>query len=215
MRQRMSFAMRLAVINVFIYSLFSFVNRFFYMPTRILQNIENQVLSFLSRIPFARLGIFAQFRKLYGINTAFRDLRLSNIAEILSTYIHKAYNVDCLEKSLQNIQESLPPGGYAHLPRRPPARLEHPTYSWLCARSFFVNSVGQAPDEAYERALPSPFRRASLDLELPSIESTLYHKLLQQELPKWRAYLTDSVAARGWNRQPFLQGLLTLPKKLS
>ena len=90
MRQRMSFAMRLAVINVFLYSLFSFVNRFFYMPTRILQNIENQVLSFLSRIPVARLGIFAQFRKLYGINTAFRDLRLSNIAGILSTYIHKA-----------------------------------------------------------------------------------------------------------------------------
>ena len=61
-RQRMSLGMRLAVINDFLYSLFSFVNRFFYMPTKILQNIENQVLSFLSRIPFARLGIFAQFR---------------------------------------------------------------------------------------------------------------------------------------------------------
>ena len=67
MRQRMSFAMRLAVINVFLYSLFSFVNLLIYMPTRILQNIENQVLSFLSRVPFARLGIVSQFLKLYSI----------------------------------------------------------------------------------------------------------------------------------------------------
>ena len=215
LRQRMSFAMRLAVINVFLFSLFSFVNRFFYMPTRILHNIESQVLSFLSRIPFARLGIFAHARKLYGINTAFRDLRLSNISAILSTYIHKPYNVDCLVASLRNVRASLPPGGYAHVPGRPPPRLEHPTYSWLCARSFFVNSVGQAPDETYERALPSSHRRASLDLELPSIESTLYHKLLQQELPHWRAYLADRVTPRGWNRQLFLQGLFNLPKQLS
>ena len=185
---------------------------FFYMPTRILHNIENQVLSFLSRIPFARLGIFAHARKLYGINTAFRDLRLSNISAILSTYIHKPYNVDCLAASLRNVRASLPPGGYAHVPGRPPPRLEHPTYSWLCARSFFVNSVGQAPDETYERALPSSHRRASLDLELPSIESTLYHKLLQQELPHWRAYLADRVTARGWDRHLFLQGLPNLPK---
>ena len=88
--------------------------------------------------------------------------------------------------------------------------MEHPTYSWLCARSFIVTSVGQAPDEVYERALPSPLWRALLDLRLPPIESTLYHKLLTQELPKWRAYLADRVEARAWDRQLFLQGLPTL-----
>ena len=55
----------------------------------------------------------------------------------------------------------------------------------------------------------------SLDLKLPSIESTLYHKLLTQELPKWRAYLADRVEARGWDRQLFLQRLPTISKKLS
>ena len=43
----------------------------------------------------------------------------------------------------------------------------------------------------------------------------LYHKLLTQELPKWRAYLADRVEARGWDRQLFLQRLPTISKKLS
>ena len=53
-----------------------------------------------------------------------------------------------------------------------------------------------------------------LTLSYPQ-SNPLYHKLLTQELPKWRAYLADRVEARGWDRQLFLQGLPTLSKKLS
>ena len=52
MRPRWSLAMRIAIANSFMLSLFSFVSRFFFMPTRILQQIENRVLPFLSKVPF-------------------------------------------------------------------------------------------------------------------------------------------------------------------
>ena len=69
MRPRWSLAMRIAIANSFMLSLFSFVNRFFFMPTRILQQIENRVLSFLSKVPFTRSGLLAHLKKLYGINS--------------------------------------------------------------------------------------------------------------------------------------------------
>ena len=72
----MSFARRIIVINSFLVSLFSFVNRFFYMPTRLLHFVENQLLFFMSHVAFTPLGVFAHLRKLYGITTELRDLRL-------------------------------------------------------------------------------------------------------------------------------------------
>ena len=84
--------MKLAVANTFLISLFSFVNRFFVMRTKLLVSIENQISSFLSRVSFVRLGLFAQLRKLYGIKTAFRDLRVDNIAAVPSTYVHNPRN---------------------------------------------------------------------------------------------------------------------------
>lgn len=86
-RVRLSFAMRIAVVNTFFVSLFSFVNRLFFMPEAILQSIETRILSFLSRVPFARLGIFAHLKRLYGINAETRDFCISNIAAVFSTYV--------------------------------------------------------------------------------------------------------------------------------
>ena len=72
----MSLAMRVAIVNAFFVSLFSFVHRFFFMPQDILQSIENRILLLLSRVSFARLGIFAHLRDLCGINAEIRDIRL-------------------------------------------------------------------------------------------------------------------------------------------
>ena len=58
------------------------------MPQDVLQSVENRILLLLSRISFARLGIFAHLRDLYGIHAEIRDIRLANIAAILSTYIY-------------------------------------------------------------------------------------------------------------------------------
>ena len=57
------------------------------MPTHLLRSVESQVLSFISRVPFTRLGIFAHVKRLYGITTELRDLRLLNVSALLATYV--------------------------------------------------------------------------------------------------------------------------------
>ena len=108
-RQRMSLAMRVAIVNAFFVSLLSFVNRFFFffMPKDVLQSVENRLLLFLSRVSFARLGIFAHLRDLYGIHSEIRDIRLANIAAILSTYIHSPRNVHLISPSTASTARTL------------------------------------------------------------------------------------------------------------
>ena len=155
MRPRWSLAMRIAIANSFMLSLFSFVNRFFFMPTRILQQIENRVLSFLSKVPFTRLGLLAHLKKLYGINSEIRDLRLSNVSAVLSTYIHNPRNHQHLRSSLQRFADAhYRPGAQARPLGRPAARLDHPTCAWQCARSYFDVVVGQCPNELLRTGAP-------------------------------------------------------------
>ena len=94
--------------------------------------------------------------------------------------------------------------------------LEHPVRSWQNALAYFKYVVGLNPTEVYERALPSPHRRAVLDPKLPSIQKTLYNALLAKELPAWTSYLKWRVGKRGWDASTFAAGLPTflagLPK---
>ena len=183
MRPRWALAMRIAIANFFMLSLFSFVNRFFFMPTRILQQIENRVLSFLSKVPFTRLGLLAHLKQLYRINSEIRDLHLSTVSAVLSTYIHNPRNHQHRRSSLQRFSDAYyRPGAHARPLGRPAARLDHTNCAWQCARSYFDVVVGQCPSELYERELPSSFRRRHLDLVLPSIQSALYKALQLNEL---------------------------------
>ena len=79
------------------------------MPQDVLQSVENRILLFLSRISFARLGIFAHLRDLYGIHAEIRDIRLANTAAILSTYIHNPRNVHYLHLSRDRIDRTHAP----------------------------------------------------------------------------------------------------------
>ena len=207
-RVRLSFAMRIAVVNTFFVSLFSFVNRLFFMPEAILQSIETRILSFLSRVPFARLGIFAHLKRLYGINAETRDLRLSNIAAVLSTYVCNPRNTSHLHNSLLRIFNAHP----GHRFGRPAAHLEHPACSWQCAREYFLERVGDCPSAVYAKTLPCAFRRAHLDVQLPPIQSILYKVLQKHETPMWRTYLCNRIQDKGWNSASFRQGFDKCPR---
>ena len=116
------------------------------MPQDVLQSIENRILLLLSRVSFARLGIFAHPRYLYGMNTEIRDIRPANIAALLSTYIHNPRNIQYLHLSLTRIQRTQ----HARRIGRPAKNLEHPACSWLNARAFSIERVQETPDEERE-----------------------------------------------------------------
>ena len=85
-RDQMSIAMRVLAVNVFLHSLFGFPYRHFLMPMRVLRLVQNKVSRFISRIPFAKLGVFCHLRGLYGLRIQLWDLRLANVASLLSSY---------------------------------------------------------------------------------------------------------------------------------
>ena len=82
----LSLAMRVLVVNIFMFTLFSYPNRQFFMPRVLLQEIERKVFRFLTPITWAKLGMFAAVGALYGAQLFLQDLRLSNVTSVLSTH---------------------------------------------------------------------------------------------------------------------------------
>ena len=82
-KMSLSLAMRVLVVNIFMFTLFSYPNRQFFMPSVFLQEIEWKVLRFLTPITWAKLGMFLAVGALYGTQLFLEDLRLSNVACVL------------------------------------------------------------------------------------------------------------------------------------
>ena len=125
-RQQYSFAVRVLIVNVFFFSLFSYVNRFFFMPRRVLAEVEHSARKFLCKIDFAPLGLFAQLTGLYGIHACIRDLRLANVAGVLATYLRVPANETLLCTSLARRQRGV---------RGRVAGVRGPGHSWTATRN--------------------------------------------------------------------------------
>ena len=85
-RTSLSLAMRVLVVNIFMFTLFSYPNRQFFMPRVLLQEIERS----LTPITWTKLGMFSAVGALYCTQLFLQDLRLSNVASVLST--HEAWS---------------------------------------------------------------------------------------------------------------------------
>ena len=200
MQRNLSTSMRIAVINVFLYSLFSFVNRFFYMPERLLNHVQNAALAFISPIKYATIHFFSHLKRLYGIHGVLRDLRNSNVAAVLATYVRVPENTHHLSESLALIAQQ-------RQDRKITGPLVHPAHSWLAARAYFRFGTHTEPDVFYECALPKPERLAKLDLVLPSKQKVLYAGLQQAEFLQCKRYLLARVQGINANTIAFLEGL--------
>ena len=65
-RLSLSLAMGMLAVNMFMFTLFSYRNRQFFMPRVLLQEIERKVLRLLTPITWAKLGMFSAVGALYG-----------------------------------------------------------------------------------------------------------------------------------------------------
>ena len=63
------------------------------MRVLVVNMIERKVLRFLTPITWAELGMFSAVGALYGTQLFLQDLRLSNVAGVLST--HEAWSDIC------------------------------------------------------------------------------------------------------------------------
>ena len=68
---------------MFLYSLFSYQNRHFFMPAQVLEYVERRVANFITPLCWVKLRCLSAIEDLYGIRSNLQDLRLQNVASIL------------------------------------------------------------------------------------------------------------------------------------
>ena len=193
-RSSLSLAMRIVVVNVFLWTLFAYLNRHFFMPRKVLQTVENRVLQFLTPVTWSKLGIFTAVGRIYGLRVALADLRLANVASLIAT--HEAW-------------ADIRSGTAASLARwrRRSTQIVNPAFSWKTAFDFFLAATGTTYHthlhaESRQRARPvRPFR-------------TLYRKMADATLQNWQEYLRSRVEAKGWNGELLVRGLQRLPRSV-
>ena len=78
----MTLALRIAVANMFLTSLFSYRNRHFIMLESVVKKVENHIRDFITPIGWVKLGLLSHVQQIYGIKVALRDfwLTCSNVA---------------------------------------------------------------------------------------------------------------------------------------
>ena len=81
----LSIAMRILVVNVFLWGLFSFPNRHFLMPLHLVRRVQCAALRFITPVPWVKLGFLCHVSAVYGLRVQLRDLRLANVASIISS----------------------------------------------------------------------------------------------------------------------------------
>ena len=85
-KKAFSLVTRIVVTNVFLNTLFSYQNRLFFMPRKLLQEIENKILRFLCPVTWLKLGFLAAAKGLCGTSCELVDLRNANDASLLATH---------------------------------------------------------------------------------------------------------------------------------
>jgi hypothetical protein len=146
LRMDMSLPARVAAVNMYCYSVFGYINRHFYMPEELIRTVETEALTFLSRIRFARLRFFSHIGAIYGCSVTLRDLRIANVADLLTTYHGRAETLTILTACLRR-----------QIARR--ARLRpsaHPVEAYFVAHGYFERCTGQSVEsvlDAFRRSL--------------------------------------------------------------
>ena len=162
------------------------------MPRVLLQEIERKVLRFLTPITWAKLGMFSAVGALYGTQLFLQDLRLSNVASVLST--HEAWS-DIRRGTISAL------GRW----RRRHTFLPNPAISWKVAFDFFRHTVGTAHSEILSEAGHRRPKR---------LFRFLYQRLADAELHRWETYLEHRVQAKGWDGNTLRRTLRHLPRSV-
>jgi len=205
-RERMSLAMRILATNVFLWSLFSFVNRHFFMPQRLLTQVQSKVLRFLTPVPWARLGLFCHLKAMYSIRVQLQDLRLLNVALILAAFRCQRETSSIVTAQLGAMHSAYSTSASVRLRGTSCIR---PV--WLRAHEFFRTATADWP----EVVVTSNMRSSNAaSRERPLIFRWLYQRLQCAEEPWWRLYLANRVRRRGWEVGPFQNGFASMPMSL-
>ena len=186
----------IVVVNVFLYSLFSYQNRLFFMPGRLVKEVERRVLNFLTPVSWSKLGLFTSIRQLYGISCGMVDLRSANVSAVLATH-------ERIHELKRGVVESLSRW------RRGGSKIQHPAISWYVSLDYYRHAAGRMYGDTLQDARQRRGSRTAINEY-----RALCNVLLGIEASKWRTYLAARVRAKGWDVQVFMRELRCLPRSM-
>ena len=168
----------------------------FLIPERLLKTVEGKIARFISSVPFCKVGFLAQARALYEVRTALRDVRLANIAALLSTYHARIEVLDVVGRSMQTLPKKT---GTVTKPQ-----LRIPAASWMMALTCYTEITGlsamdiargRKPMGSKARNQERGQKRAEGASVIDPVQRWLYDKLLLHEQKHSETYLRKRVQA--------------------
>ena len=194
-RDHMSLPNRIFAVNVYIVPLFSYINRFFFMPDRLVSIVNQAILRFLTPVLYVRLNMLCHVKYLYGISAELRDLRLVNVASLLETYYGRSANLELVTRALN---------------RRPPmqpAKISNSmTDAWMVAYQFYHTLTMQTVEDTIAAHSSTNTR--------PPLQRWFYSALLAGDRPACLLYLRTRIIQDTWDAEAFLQGLRHIPRDM-
>ena len=112
------------------------------MPLHLVRRVQCAALHFISPVPWVQLGFLCHVSAVYGLRVQLRDLRLANVASIISSFGARNEIHASVASALGNLHARMAGG------RRPLLRSDslHPADHCLRAHVFFTSAVGAPPD---------------------------------------------------------------------
>jgi len=204
-RHETSITTRVAIANVFLVSLFSYVNQHFIMPAEIVKVVQRKISTFISRYSFWEIGFLPHVGSFYGITVTLRDLRWTNVAAVLHTYSDPEIQRLLLEHPFETVLPTSRDDANA--------KLRQPLYSYKVARDIYEGVCHRTPEDTLRSV---ERQRQGQERNAPKIGSAIYYAdLLLCERPRWRRYFANRVRARGYNFESLMEGLGALPRSVS
>ena len=191
-KMSLSLAMRVLVVNIFIFTLFSCPNRHFSCRVFLLQESERKVLRFLTPITWAKLGMFSAVGALYGtlLPSRLQTFQCCWCAvHSRSLEGHSSWYDFCIGTMVTTTHISsqiLPSVG----------RLRS---------TFFRHTVGTTHSEILSEAGHRRPKR---------LFRFLYQRLAGAEPHHWETYLENRVHCKGWDGPTLRRTLRHLPRSV-
>ena len=176
-----SFAARIILLNVFLRSLWSYVNRHLLIPVPQRKRIEGHDSNFLSKIPYFALGLLSHVSQLYGLRVHLQDFELVNIAGLISTaWLVERSPTPAAQVLRENAVDNVRRGWL------------RPTYAFATAYGFYKHTVGETVAATLNDV------EAINGGHLPGgVFSIVYKKLLIADRRHWQSYWERRVQQRG------------------
>ena len=195
-----TWAGKIVMLNVFLRSLWSYVNRHVLIPTEVRLRVERRDLDFLTKVPYMALGSFSHITPIYGIRVRLLDFQLANIAGLIATATAiQQYN----GAAAALIQE-------AARDTEAPSHALRPSHAFATAYAFYFHTVGDTVDNLLSGPVFHSTRGENL-----SVFRAVYQRLVLADRRHWREYWCRRVTNYGFNPSLLENALLRIPASVA